>query len=94
MGVRFPPDTFMTRYLICYALVPRHPSEYAQSTLRNVVVAEHPFDWLAAEQRHCLKAREIDRADPVIVSWQTLDLADVEALKRTSAVPQRTVPRC
>jgi hypothetical protein len=58
-----------------------------------VAVAEHPFDWLAAEQRHCKKARDIDRVDPVIVSWQTLSPEDEAALKRTSAVPQ-LVPKC
>jgi hypothetical protein len=87
MKVRFLPDTLedlVTHYFICYALVPHHPSEYTQSTLHNVVVAEHPFDWLAREQLRCNRQRT--ERYPAILSWQTLTLADLQAIKRSSAV--------
>jgi hypothetical protein len=85
----------MTHYLICYALVPDNPTEYRQSTFHNDVLVEHPFDWLVVRKRHCR-----DDETLVIVSWQTLTDADMEALKRSSAMTVKTpywespVPRC
>jgi hypothetical protein len=77
-------ESLVTHYLVCYVLVPKSPTEYRQSKFGNEVIVEHPFDWLAVRRRHCSNDDTL-----VLVSWQTLTDADVEALKRSSAMTAR-----